>query len=134
MPELSSDGRFSTHTARGNNMEVLDGIINDWCNDKTVDDVAALMEKHGVPAGRLYRAPEMLADPQFAARESIVDTPTEQWPNLKMQNVFPKMSKTQGEIRWTGAETLGAHNQEVYKDLLGLDEKEIKELQENSII
>jgi crotonobetainyl-CoA:carnitine CoA-transferase CaiB-like acyl-CoA transferase len=31
-------------------------------------------------------------------------------------------------------ETLGAHNQEVYKELLGLDEKEIKELQENSII
>jgi crotonobetainyl-CoA:carnitine CoA-transferase CaiB-like acyl-CoA transferase len=44
------------------------------------------------------------------------------------------MSKTQGEIRWPGVETLGAHNQEVYAELLGLDEKDIKELQENSII
>ena len=115
-------------------MEVLDGIINDWCNKKAVAEVAVLMEKHAVPAGKIYRAPDMLSDPQFIARDSIVDMPTEQWPNLKMQNVFPKMSKTQGEIRWPGVETLGAHNQEVYKELLGLDEKEIKELQENSII
>jgi crotonobetainyl-CoA:carnitine CoA-transferase CaiB-like acyl-CoA transferase len=93
-----------------------------------------LMEEHGVPAGKLFRAPEMLADPQFAARESIVDTPTERWPQLKMQNVFPKMSKTQGEIRWTGAETLGEHNQEVYKELLGLNEEEMRELAEKSII
>jgi succinyl-CoA---D-citramalate CoA-transferase len=92
------------------------------------------MEKHGVPAGKIYRAPDMLSDPQFIARDSIVDMPTEQWPNLKMQNVFPKMSKTQGEIRWPGVEILGAHNEEVYKELLGLGEKEIKELQENSII
>ena len=133
-PELSLDERFRTHTGRGSNMEVLDGIINDWSKNKTIDEVAALMEKHGVPAGKLYRAPEMLADPQFAARRSIVDTPTKQWPHLKMQNVFPKMSKTQGEIRWTGAETLGADNQEVYEELLGLDEEQIKELERNSII
>jgi len=115
-------------------MELLDGIINDWSKERTVDETAVLMEKHGVPAGKLFRAPEMLADPQFAARESIVDTPTERWPQLKMQNVFPKMSKTQGEIRWTGAESLGAHNEEVYKDLLGLDEEEMKELAGKSII
>jgi len=132
--ELSQDERFQTHTARGSNMEVLDGIIDDWCKERTVDKVVVLMEKHGVPAGKLYRAPEMLADPQFAARESIVDTPTERWPQLKMQNVFPKMSKTQGEIRWTGAESLGAHNQEVYKEMLGLDEEELRELAEKSII
>jgi formyl-CoA transferase len=133
-PELSQDERFQTHTARGRNMEALDGIINDWCKERTVNEIAVLMEQHGVPTGKLYRAPEMLADPQFVARESIVDTPTERWPQLKMQNVFPKMSKTQGEIRWTGAETLGEHNQEVYKELLGLDEEEMRELAEKSII
>ena len=133
-PELVSDERFCTHTARGGNMEALDGIVNDWCNKKAVAEVVALMEKHAVPAGKIYRAPDMLSDPQFIARDSIVDMPTEQWPNLKMQNVFPKMSKTQGEIRWPGVETLGAHNEEVYKELLGLDEEEIKELAAKSII
>lgn len=132
--ELVSEERFRTHTARGANSAVLDGIINDWCNKLSVDDVESLMQKHGVPAGKIYRAPEMLSDPHFAARESIVDMPTEQWPNLKMQNVFPKMSKTQGEIRWPGVETLGAHNKEVYEELLGLDEQDLEALKNKAII
>lgn len=133
-PELSHDERFVTHIARGKNMKLLDGIINEWSKDLTVDDVAALMEKHAVPAGKIFRAPEMLADPQFAARESIVDIPSERWPNLKMQNVFPKMSKTQGEIRWPGVEVLGAHNEEIYGELLGLGEQQLEALREKSII
>lgn len=133
-PELSHDERFVTHTARGKNMKLLDDIINEWSKDLTVDDVAALMEKHAVPAGKIFRAPEMLADPQFAARESIVDIPSERWPNLKMQNVFPKMSKTQGEIRWPGVEVLGAHNEEIYGELLGLGEQQLEALREKSII
>lgn len=133
-PELGDDQRFATHTARGANMDELDALINEWCSTRTVDDVAALMEQHGVPAGKIYRAPEMLDDPQFAAREAIVDVPTEQWPHLKMQNVFPKMSKTQGEIRWPGVDTLGAHNMEVYGELLGLDETALRVLSEKSII
>ena len=132
--ELSSDERFSTHTARGKNMELLDSIINEWTKTLTVAEVASLMEKHAVPAGKIFRAPEMLEDPQYAARESIVDVPSERWPNLKMQNVFPKMSKTQGEIRWPGVDVLGAHNEEVYGELLGLDEQQLQALREKSII
>jgi crotonobetainyl-CoA:carnitine CoA-transferase CaiB-like acyl-CoA transferase len=133
-PELTTDERFSTHNARGTNMELLDSMIGDWTKTRTVDAVAALMVEHGVPAGKIFRAPDMLEDPQFIARESIVDVPSERWPNLKMQNVFPKMSKTQGEIRWPGVDVLGAHNEEVYGELLGLDEEQLKALQAKSII
>ena len=66
--------------------------------------------------------------------DAIVDVPTEEWPNLKMQNVFPKMSKTQGEIRWAGVTTLGAHNQEIYGDEFGIPDDELARLKENSII
>ncbi len=75
----------------------------------------------GVPAGRIYRAPDMLADPHFAARRSIVDVPHPEFKHLKMQDVFPRMSATQGTVRWPGP-PLGAHNDEVYGELLGLDE------------
>jgi len=132
--ELSADERFSTHTARGKNMKLLDSIINEWTNTRTIDEVSSLMEEYVVPAGKIFRAPEMLEDPQFAARESIVDVPSERWPNLKMQNVFPKMSKTQGEIRWPGVDVLGANNEEVYGELLGLDEQQLQVLREKSII
>ena len=76
----------------------------------------------------------MLEDPHFEAREAIINTPTDEWPNLKMQNVFPKMSRTQGEVRWTGITELGAHNEEIYGGLLGLSADELAALKEKSII
>ena len=133
-PELAEDERYKTHTARGAHMQELDATINDWTKSRTVADVDQLMQDAGVPAGRIYRAPEMLDDPHFQARDAIIDTPTEEWPDLKMQNVFPKMSKTQGEVRWTGAATLGAHNEEIYGELLGLSGEEMADLKQKSII
>jgi crotonobetainyl-CoA:carnitine CoA-transferase CaiB-like acyl-CoA transferase len=133
-PELADDERFSKHTARGANMQELDDIITEWTKSRTIEEVDALMQEAGVPAGRIYRAPEMLEDPQYKARDAIIETPTEEWPDLKMQNVFPKMSRTQGEVRWTGVSELGAHNNEVYGELLGLSGEELAVLKEKSII
>jgi len=133
-PELADDERYKTHTARGLNMTELDAHIAEWTKTRTVAEVDQLMQEAGVPAGRIYRAPEMLEDPHFRAREAIIETPTDEWPDLKMQNVFPKMSRTQGEVRWTGVTTLGAHNEEIYGGLLGLSSEELAELQEKSII
>ena len=133
-PELADDARFATHTARGENMAILDDMINEWTGTKTMTEVDALMQEAGVPAGRIYRAPEMLEDPHFQSRDAIIDMPSKEWPDLKMQNIFPKMSKTQGEVRWPGITTLGAHNREVYGGELGLSDGELARLEKNSII
>ena len=57
------------------------------------------MEEHGVPAGLIYRAPDMLEDPHFAAREAIVAVPHPEFGELRMQNVAPKLSRTPGRVR-----------------------------------
>jgi formyl-CoA transferase len=77
------------------------------------------MERHGVPAGQIYRAPEMLEDPHFAAREAIVSVPHPQFGTLRMQNVVPKLSATPGRIR-RPSPGLGEHNDDIYLGLLGL--------------
>ena len=117
-PELAKDEKFSTHVARGNNQAELDELIFAWSIKFTADDLLALLEKHAVPAGRIYRAPDMLNDEHFSARESIVEVSHPKYDNLKMQNVFPRLSATPGKIKWTGPE-LGQHNQEIYRELLG---------------
>ena len=76
----------------------------------------------------------MLDDPHFAAREAIVDVDSERFDNLKMQNVFPRMSATQGEIRWPGPLELGAHNDEVYGELLGKTAQELAALRDKGVI
>lgn len=131
--ELAEDERYATHTARGKNQDELDDLINEWTKTKNMDEVDELMIENGVPAGRVYRAPEMLDDPHFQAREAIVDVPHEKWDNLKMQNVFPKLSKTPGEIRWSGPE-FGQHTEEVYSEVLGMSAEEIEELRRKDAI
>jgi len=122
--EWVKDTRFIDHRARGAHQDLLDDLIADWTRTRTMAEVEALMIDVGVPSGRVNRAPEMLADPHFAAREAIVDVDHPMIANLKMQGVFPKLSRTPGAVAWPGP-ALGAHNAEVYGGLLGADAAQI---------
>jgi crotonobetainyl-CoA:carnitine CoA-transferase CaiB-like acyl-CoA transferase len=128
-PELAEGPRYATHLARGVNQIELDALINEWTKTLTIDEVDALMIAHSVPAGRVYRAPEMLSDPHFQARESIIEVETERYGKLKMQNAFPKFSDTPSSVRSPAPSLVGQHNAEVYGVLLGMDAAEIAALQ-----
>lgn len=49
-----------------------------------------------------------------------------------MQNVFPKLSRTPGSVRWTGPE-LGQHNEHVLANELGLGRAHIQRLTEPAV-
>jgi crotonobetainyl-CoA:carnitine CoA-transferase CaiB-like acyl-CoA transferase len=123
--ELGSDERYATHLARGRNQLELDAIINGWTKTLTVDEVDALMIEYSIPAGRVYRAPEMLADPHFKAREAIIEVETERFGKLKMQGAFPKLSATPSGVRFPAPSIVGQHNDEIYRGLLGLEAAEM---------
>jgi formyl-CoA transferase len=118
-PALADEARYLSHQSRGANQQALDERIAAWTAGLSTREVLALMERHGVPAGQIYRAPEMLEDPHFAAREAIVAVPHPQFGTLRMQNVVPKLSATPGRIR-RPSPALGQHNDDVYLELLGL--------------
>ena len=132
-PELAEDERFSNHVARGDNQTELDEIISAWTKNFMADELLVLLEKHAVPAGRIYRAPDMLEDGHFIARESILEVEHPKYENLKMQNVFPRLSATPGRIKWTGP-TLGQHNEEIYQEVLGYSSAEVERLRKDGII
>ncbi len=132
-PELATDERFATHVARGEHQTELDVMVADWTRNFTSQDVLTLCENSGVPAGNIYRAPEMLADPHFKAREALVEIDHPQHDNFVMQNVAPKLSKTPGHIDSVGPE-LGAHNEAIYGEMLGMNSAQIADLQDRGII
>ena len=133
-PELATDPRYATHVARGTNQIELDALINTWTSTLTIDEVDALMIKHSIPAGKVYRAPEMLADPHFQAREAIIEVETERFGKLKMQNVVPRLSATPSSVRTPAPSIVGQHNAEIYGGLLGMDEAQLSELAARGII
>jgi len=133
-PELASDPRYATHIARGERQGELDALIADWTRTRTVDEVEAAMIAASVPAGRIYRAPDMLADPQFAAREALVEVEHPRWGTVKMQNAFPRLSETPSSVRTRAPLTPGQDNAAVYGDLLGLDAAALAALQADEAI
>lgn len=132
-PELAQDPEYSTHAARGRNQKKLDDLIGQWTRTQNPTELLNLMSESGVPAGLIYRAPEMLKDPHFQAREAIVSVPHPEFGELKMQNVAPKLSETPGSIR-TPSPELGQHNDEIYQTLLGLDPARYAQLKSRKVI
>ena len=132
-PDLPSSPRYSSHQARGAHQKELDDLISDWTRTLTPRAVLALMDKQGVPAGQIYRAPEMLEDPHFKAREAIVTVDHPQFGKLRMQNVAPKLSETPGSIRAVSP-GLGEHNEAVYLDMLGMQPERYARLREKKVI
>tara|TARA_R110002126_G_scaffold63684_8_gene163227 strand:- start:4495 stop:5709 length:1215 start_codon:yes stop_codon:yes gene_type:complete len=132
-PELAADERYATHGARGINQLELDELISDWTRGFAVADLEELLHEHGIPNGKIFRAPEMLEDPQFQARDSIVRVDHPEFGNVAMQNVAPRLSQTQGTVRHTGP-ALGEHNEYVWGRLAGNSPDEIAALLDRGII
>lgn len=132
-PELATDARYATHGARGINQIELDELISDWTRDFPVAELEELLHAHGIPNGKINRAPEMLEDPQFQARDAIIRVEDPEFGNIAMQNVAPKLSETQGTVRHTGPK-LGEHNDYVWGELAGNSADDIAALRTRGII
>jgi crotonobetainyl-CoA:carnitine CoA-transferase CaiB-like acyl-CoA transferase len=132
-PALATDARYQDHQARGVNQLELDEIIARWTATLGTKELLALLEKHGVPSGLIYRTADMLDDPHFIAREAIVRTSHPSFGSLRMQNVAPRLSATPSSVR-TPAPELGQHNAEVFLELLGVDAAALADYQSRGVI
>lgn len=131
--DLATDPRYATHRARGERQQELDEVVAAWTRTRPRDELLDLLAAEGVPAGPVYDAADVAADPHFRERGAVVDVPTEEFGALAMQGIAPRLSATPGSIRWAGPR-LGQHNREVYRGVLGLSDDEIARLEAEGII
>ena len=132
-PDLKIDPKFVDHASRGVNQAELDGIIAVWTSGYLLEDLLILLQGQGVPASRVFRAPDMLEDPQFQAREAIVSVDHPVFGAIRMQNAFPKLSATPGRVRWPGPK-LGEHTDEVLAARAGCDAGRLAALRAEGVI
>lgn len=130
--ELADDQRFATHAARGERQAELDALIAEWTRTLDGAELEKTLETHGVPCGQIYRAPDMLADEHYRARNSIVEVEHEKLGKVAMQNVFPRLTRSPGRVRWVGP-SLGAHTEEVLVHELGLTAEELAQLRHKGV-
>jgi formyl-CoA transferase len=136
-PELAEDPRFADNPGRTHHQEFLDGIISDWTSQRTLEEVMETMNGVGVPVGPIYDAADITNDPHFSARDMIEDHEVSIAPGerniVRFPGIVPKLSETPGETHWLGP-ALGAHNEEVYGQLLGFTAERLEQLKQDGII
>ena len=90
------------------------------------------MEKAEVPAGRIYSAADIAADPHFAARGMLQEVVANDGEKLKVPGIIPKLSATPGVLPGP-APRLGEHTDDVLQGL-GYSSEQLSELRKNRII
>ena len=133
-PELADDDRFSTHWSRGQHAEQLDEIIGEWVAERDAAEVDRVMNDSGIVCGPVYTIADIFEDPQYRARNLLVEMSDPELGAIVAPGVVPRLSETPGELRWTGPWQLGSHNAEIYGGLLGLTDGELRRLAEEGVI
>ena len=113
--------------------EPIMNAVTDWVKSQTFDELKKRCDECGVPVSTIYSMKDIFEDPQYAARNDIVEVPCEEFGSVKMPGVFPVLSETPGKIKWAGKK-IGEMNEEIYGTLLNLSKEELEILKENKDI
>ncbi|MCL4241879.1 MAG: CoA transferase [Dehalococcoidia bacterium] len=109
--ELATDERFATNPIRTRNYPALEPILFEAFRKKTKAEWQDLLGPIAL-VGPVNRVDEVVADPQVAAREMLVDLPTWTGASLRVSNTPVKLSRTPGGAM-RGAAKPGEHAQEI---------------------
>jgi formyl-CoA transferase len=131
--DMLTDERYHTNSIRLTRFDEVNGIVSDWVKTKTKDELQQLLDESGVPMSSIYSIKDIFEDPQYKARENIVEVDHPRLGKVKIPGIVPKFSETPGSIRQIAPE-LGEHNEEILKNLLELDEGTIASLKEKKVI
>jgi crotonobetainyl-CoA:carnitine CoA-transferase CaiB-like acyl-CoA transferase len=131
--DLSEEPRYATREKRTKNRSEVDGLVQGWCKERTVDEAMAILKKFQVPCSPLPAFDQVATDPQLMNREMIVEVDQPVSGKVKLIGSVYKMTKTPGDRRKRIPE-VGEHNEEIYKGLLEIDAQEMKKLEEEKVI
>jgi len=112
----ADDPRFQTNRDRVEHVDIIDGIVGGWIARHDLAEVIETFERNEAAIAPIYDIEQILDDPQYQARESVATVEDEDLGAVRMPNVFPRLSRTPGRIRFPGAR-LDQHRREILDEL-----------------
>lgn len=127
------DQKFSSVTARRQNQDELDALIEEWTKQFDHYEAMRQLQGVGVAAAAVLSPKEVLFDEHFRRRRffSLIDQPG------AGRRPMPKLAAAQFsdlESPVMPAPLLGEHNREVLQGLLGLTDEEFEGLEKDKVI
>lgn len=132
-PGLASDARFATGLARMGNLKQLEAMLAEFVADKTRDELWRLFSAAGISSAPVLSIGEAMQTEHIKARGAFMEVEHPVSGRVKVPAPWIRFSETPCEFR-NVAPTMGQHNHEVYGDLLGLSEPEMRELESAGVI
>ncbi len=133
-PEYGTDPRFDSIANRIIHKQEICEILEGWSMQHTVTEVVDMLLANSIPGAPLMSIADLATDPHFNDHRGM-------FPYMEQPGVGPfrvtampiKFSETGTKI-YRPAPALGAHNEEVYGEMLGFDAQKLAELKEKGII
>lgn len=130
--ELVDEPWFATGGQRAQHADLLDEAVGAWVVARTRDEVIEAFEAAEAAVAPVYEAPDIMADPQFAALGTVQYVDDPDLGQVAMQGPLFRMSGAQASIRFTGRAP-GADTDEVLS-WLGYSAPDIQRLREDGVV
>jgi len=125
-PPWAKDSRFDTLAGRHEHHDELDGRLAEWTGALSDTEVFERCQSHGVPAAPVLSEQRCYADPHLRARDMFRPNGSEE---LGTHEYAAHVWHWDGPpLAWGSIPMLGEHNDEVFRDLVGLDDTEMAAL------
>jgi CoA:oxalate CoA-transferase len=132
-PELLQDPRFSTQQSVSEHLDEAGALVSEWMAELDCTEAEAILEAHHIPCARVLRVEEATEQPQVAERGLTVEVVDPVFGPMRVLSSAYKYKDSQSGVRGP-APTLGEHNAEVLRDILGYDESRIEALIEKGVL
>jgi len=115
------------------NARRLHDVVKDWVRSQDEKELLEVGRKFAFPLSPVMDDLQICHDPWRRERGSVVLYDDEMYKKLVLSGPMAMLSKTPARIKWL-TRPLGYHNRYVFKKILGLSEREIKDLEKGKIV
>jgi len=130
--DLATAPGYTIRPQRAKHGVEIHDLMEAWVRTHTIDEVEAIVDKEGIPFGRVQSLEDMLKDPHLKVRGRFQNYEF-QGKMLPMIAPYPVLSDTPGSVR-TLYSTIGKYNEEIYHNLLGFSNEELSAFKSEGVI
>jgi crotonobetainyl-CoA:carnitine CoA-transferase CaiB-like acyl-CoA transferase len=128
-----TDPEYATMAERVARRAEVETRVSTWTGRHTLAELRAILDAAEVPNGPISSIADIVADPHYQARGTLMELDDPQIGPVKMHAPVPRLSETPARVPRPAPE-IGEHNAEVYGDLLGIGSEELERLRTEGVI
>ncbi|MBC3485649.1 CoA transferase [Pseudomonas sp. SWRI50] len=110
--DLANDPELEQNDGRVRHVARIDAAISTWTAERSLEEVLDALNDARIPAGKIYDAADIAADPHYQARDMLLASTLDDGTPVTLPGIVPKLLSTPGQLR-SRAPTLGEHTDHV---------------------